>query len=74
MQLRKVCNHPYLLEKSQDSDGSQFIESGKMILLDKLLQKLAKEQHRVVISSQMTKMLDILEDYCCFKQYKVKIS
>lgn len=40
-----------------------------MIILDKLLFKLKPEKHQVLIFSQMTKMLDILEDYCITKQY-----
>jgi len=77
MQLRKVCNHPYLFEGVEDEGlpelGAHIINtSGKMIILDKLLQKLAKEKHQVLIFSQMTRVLDILEDYCHFREYKVK--
>jgi len=43
--------------------------SGKMLLLDKLLPKLKQEGHRVLIFSQMTRMLDILEDYLLYRQY-----
>jgi chromodomain-helicase-DNA-binding protein 7 len=43
--------------------------SGKMVLLDKLLPKLKSNGHRVLIFSQMVKMLDILEDYLIRKQY-----
>ena len=43
--------------------------SGKMILLDKLLPRLKSEGHRVLIFSQMTRMLDILEDYLRFKGF-----
>ena len=43
--------------------------SGKMVLLDKLLPKLKSSGHRVLIFSQMVKMLDILEDYLIRKQY-----
>ena len=43
--------------------------SGKMVLLDKLLPKLKANGHRVLIFSQMVKMLDILEDYLIRKQY-----
>ena len=77
MQLRKVCNHPYLYEEDEDEGlpelGAHIINaSGKMIILDKLLQKLSKEKHQVLIFSQMTRVLDILEDYCHFRQYGVK--
>jgi hypothetical protein len=43
--------------------------SGKMVLLDKLLQKLHAEGHRVLIFSQFRIMLDILEDYLAYKNY-----
>eukprot|EP00466_Bigelowiella_natans_P018140 jgi/Bigna1/40705/e_gw1.45.14.1 len=38
--------------------------SGKLRVLDKLLVKLKQEDHRVLIFSLFTSMLDILEDYC----------
>ena len=44
--------------------------SGKMIFLDKLLQKVKEEQSQVLIFSGFTSMLDILEDYCIFREYK----
>jgi SWI/SNF-related matrix-associated actin-dependent regulator of chromatin subfamily A member 5 len=37
------------------------------VLLDKLLVKLQKRDSRVLIFSQMTRMLDILEDYCLYR-------
>ncbi len=40
---------------------------GKMVLLDKLLPRLKKDGSRVLIFSQMTRMLDILEDYCVWR-------
>ena len=43
--------------------------SGKMVLLDKLLPKLKENGHRVLIFSQMVKMLDLLEDYLIKKKY-----
>ena len=43
--------------------------SGKMVLLDKLLPKLKANGNRVLIFSQMVKMLDILEDYLIRKKY-----
>jgi hypothetical protein len=45
--------------------------SGKMVLLDKLLVRLQERGSRVLIFSQMTRMLDILEDYCLYKQVRV---
>merc|ERR1712045_612967 len=43
--------------------------SGKMVLLEKLLPKLKANGNRVLIFSQMVKMLDILEDYLIRRQY-----
>lgn len=68
MQLRKVCNHPYLFDGAEQgppfSDGPHLWEtSGKMMLLHKLLLKLKEKGSRVLIFCQMTRMLDILEDY-----------
>ncbi|ONK61253.1 uncharacterized protein A4U43_C08F27790 [Asparagus officinalis] len=41
-----------------------------MVLLDKLLPKLKDRGSRVLIFSQMTRLLDILEDYLMFRGYK----
>ena len=73
MQLRKCCNHPYLFEgaedKSLDPFGDHLIKnSGKMMVLDKLLLRLKKEGSRVLIFSQMTRVLDLLEDYAILRQ------
>ncbi|PRP76042.1 hypothetical protein PROFUN_01758 [Planoprotostelium fungivorum] len=45
-------------------------DSGKMQVLDRLLLQLKREGHRVLIYSQMTKMIDILEDFMGFRKYK----
>lgn len=44
--------------------------AGKMVLLDKLLVRLKERGSRVLVFSQMTRMLDILEDYCLYKQVR----
>jgi SWI/SNF-related matrix-associated actin-dependent regulator of chromatin subfamily A member 5 len=69
MQLRKACNHPYLFTGIEPGppymEGPHLWEScGKLQLLHKLLIRLKAEGHRVLIFTQMTRMLDILEDYC----------
>lgn len=69
MQLRKCCNHPYLFEGAEPgppyTTGEHLIEaSGKMKVLDSLLGMLKARGSRVLIFSQMTRMLDIVEDYC----------
>ncbi|KAG7377786.1 hypothetical protein PHYPSEUDO_011021 [Phytophthora pseudosyringae] len=68
MQLRKVCNHPYLFEGAEPGppyqEGSHLWDNcGKMTLLHKLLPKLQAQGSRVLIFCQMTSMMDILEDY-----------
>ncbi|WUR03018.1 chromatin-remodeling atpase INO80 [Vairimorpha necatrix] len=45
------------------------IDSGKLSCLDKLLTKLKQEDHRVLVYFQMTKMMDLVEDYCVKKEY-----
>ena len=75
LQLRKVCNHPYLFDKMEPGppwvDGPHlWLNSGKMVVLDKLLKKLHGNKSRVLIFSQMTRMLDIISDYCHYRQYK----
>ncbi|KAH9578442.1 SLIDE domain [Trypanosoma melophagium] len=79
MSLRKVINHPYMMDGGEE--GPPFITderivkySGKMIILDKLLHRLLhdkEEKHKVLIFSQFTTMLDILEDYCSMRGFKV---
>ena len=72
MHLRKACNHPYLFPKVEDptwSEERMISNSGKLKLLDKLLPKLKEVGSKVLIFSQMTTMLDILEDYCCLRGY-----
>ena len=44
--------------------------AGKLVLLDKLLPKLQSRNSRVLIFSQMTRLLDILEDYCLYRAFK----
>ena len=71
MQLRKTCNHPYLFDGAEPGppyvDGPHLWEnSGKMQLLHKLLPKLKNQGSRVLIFCQMTRQLDILEDYFRF--------
>ncbi|OMJ18413.1 putative DNA helicase INO80 [Smittium culicis] len=43
--------------------------SGKMAVLDELLVKLKAEDHRVLIYFQMTRMIDLMEEYLAYRQY-----
>ena len=76
MELKKAANHPYLFDGAEPNvDNNDEIlkglvmNSGKMVLLDKLLVRLKEGGHRVLIFSQMSRVLDILEDYSLFRQY-----
>ncbi|TVY36527.1 ISWI chromatin-remodeling complex ATPase [Lachnellula subtilissima] len=75
MQLRKCCNHPYLFEGAEPgppytTDEHIVVNAGKMVMLDRLLVRLKKQGSRVLIFSQMSRLLDILEDYCVFREFK----
>ncbi|ORX54808.1 hypothetical protein BCR36DRAFT_282567, partial [Piromyces finnis] len=74
MQLKKCCNHPYLFDGAEPgppytTDKHLVDNSGKMAILDKLLIHLKANGSRVLLFSQMSRMLDILEDYCLWKGY-----
>lgn len=73
MQLRKCCNHPYLFDGAEPTpftNGEHLVDnSGKMVVLDRLLSKLQKNGSRVLLFSQMTRMLDIIEDYVALRGY-----
>ena len=81
MELKKVSNHAYMLHgveervlkgstRREDQIKGLITSSGKMMLLDQLLTKLRKDDHRVLIFSQMVNMLHILADYLTFRGYK----
>ena len=81
-ELKKASNHPYLFDNAEERVLEKFgggtmsrenilrgliMSSGKMVLLDQLLTRLKKDGHRVLIFSQMVRMLDILGDYLSIK-------
>ncbi|XP_058763743.1 probable ATP-dependent DNA helicase CHR12 [Vicia villosa] len=73
MQLRKCCNHPYLFVGNYDiyNRKEEIVRaSGKFELLDRLLPKLRRAGHRVLLFSQMTRLMDILEVYLQLHDYK----
>ena len=65
VQLRKCVNHPYLFDGVEPEPfhaGEHLVHaSGKLIVLDRLLGLLRTRGARVLIFSQMTRMLDILQ-------------
>jgi SWI/SNF-related matrix-associated actin-dependent regulator of chromatin subfamily A member 5 len=75
MQLRKCCGHPYLFEGVEDRTldplGEHLVfNCGKLAVVDKLLKKLKERGSRVLIFTQMTRILDILEDYMVMRGFK----
>ena len=66
MQLKKICNHPYLFCDDDTIDGLPddwlIRASGKFAFLANVLPKLLATGHRVLLFSQMTRALDYLED------------
>ncbi|KAF2465624.1 uncharacterized protein BDR25DRAFT_270325 [Lindgomyces ingoldianus] len=75
MQLRKCCNHPYLFEGAEPgppytTDEHLVNNAAKMVMLDKLLKRMKAQGSRVLIFSQMSRVLDILEDYSVMRGYQ----
>lgn len=75
MDLRKVCNHPYifrgLCEADDGTNGEHLVQAcGKLRLLDCMLVELHKRGHKVLLFSQMCRVLDVLEDYCHLRGFK----
>ncbi|GAB7337120.1 hypothetical protein MBLNU457_g2518t1 [Dothideomycetes sp. NU457] len=70
LQLRLCCNsphnffYPFTAEDESDVDETLVSESGKMLLLDRLLPELIRKGHKVLIFSQFKTQLDLLETYC----------
>ncbi|XP_062082267.1 protein CHROMATIN REMODELING 5 isoform X6 [Humulus lupulus] len=82
VELKKCCNHPFLFESadhgyggdSRTNDSSKLeriiLSSGKLVILDKLLVRLHETKHRVLIFSQMVRMLDILAEYMSHRGFQ----
>ena len=75
MQLRKCCGHPYLFEGVEDRTldplGEHLVDNcGKLNMVDKLLKRLKERGNRVLIFTQMTRVLDILEDFMYMRGYE----
>ncbi|XP_044493591.1 ATP-dependent helicase BRM-like isoform X2 [Mangifera indica] len=70
MELRKTCNHPLLNYPYFNDLSKDFLvkSCGKLWVLDRILIKLQRTGHRVLLFSTMTKLLDILEEYLQWRQ------
>ncbi|CAG9816539.1 unnamed protein product [Phaedon cochleariae] len=77
IELKKCCNHAFLTKPTEyehqnsQQDHLQMLlrGSGKLVLLDKLLIRLRETGHRVLIFSQMVRMLDILAEYLQLRHF-----
>lgn len=70
MQLRKICNHPYVFEEVENLINPYHVDNdnlwrvaGKFELLDRILPKFKVTGHRVLMFFQMTQVMTIMEDY-----------
>ncbi|KAJ7139490.1 SNF2-family ATP dependent chromatin remodeling factor snf21 [Mycena epipterygia] len=77
MQLRKICQHPFLFESVEDKmnpgglvDDKLIRNSGKIELLNRVLPKFFATGHRVLIFFQMTKVMDIMADFLTMMGWK----
>ncbi|KAH7560701.1 hypothetical protein JRO89_XS10G0077400 [Xanthoceras sorbifolium] len=82
VELKKCCNHPFLFESADHGYGGNIgtndsskleriiLSSGKLVILDKLLVRLHETKHRVLIFSQMVRMLDILAQYLSYRGFQ----
>ena len=67
MQLRKICDRPYYFQEYEV--GEDLVTSaGKLLLMDRLVPRLIERGHKMLVFSQFTSMLDILEDYFTFRE------
>ncbi|BFZ57348.1 transcriptional regulator [Savitreella phatthalungensis] len=74
MQLRKICNHPFVFEEVERSlvptggnDDFLWRTSGKFELLDRVLPKFQRTGHRVLMFFQMTQIMNIMEDFLHYR-------
>lgn len=83
MQLRKICNHPFIFQHLEEaiaehqggtgasiSGPDLYRSSGKFEFLDRVLPKLKTLNHRVLLFCQMTSLMSILEDYFLYRGYR----
>lgn len=68
MYLREVCCHPKLLNRTLNINRST--ESGKFDIFKLKVEELIKNKNKVIVFSQFTKMLRIMEEWILCQQWK----
>ncbi|XP_022255226.1 probable global transcription activator SNF2L2 [Limulus polyphemus] len=82
MQLRKICNHPFMFQHIEEAYAEHlgisggivhgpdiYRVSGKFELLDRIIPKLYTMNHRILLFCQMTSLMTIMEDYMNYRGY-----
>jgi hypothetical protein len=64
--LRNVCNHPVIAAKGNVA-AADYTEAGKLACLKELMEEVIAGEHRALLFSQSTRVLDIIER--CFKDW-----
>lgn len=74
MQLRKICNHPFvygeieqLIHPLIETNDYIWRIAGKFELLDRILPKFKETGHKVLLFFQMTQIMNIMEDFLHFR-------
>lgn len=69
--LRKICNHCFLLQRNENylEEEKLINSSGKMIILNELLEKFKEENKKALIFTQTISMMEILEKFCRSKKF-----
>uniref|UniRef100_A0A7S3YQB3 Uncharacterized protein n=1 Tax=Lotharella globosa TaxID=91324 RepID=A0A7S3YQB3_9EUKA len=79
VQLRKICNHPYLFHpfcRGVPHSYRYLIDDdlihlcSKFRLLDNILPKFKAKNHRVLLFNQMTKSMDIIGHFLDLRKYR----
>ncbi|EFR00676.1 hypothetical protein MGYG_03681 [Nannizzia gypsea CBS 118893] len=77
MQLRKLCNHPFVFDSVEEelnpgkaTNDLIWRTAGKFELLDRILPKFLASGHRVLMFFQMTQIMNIMEDFMRFRGMK----
>nr|CAG8501823.1 5256_t:CDS:10 [Entrophospora candida] len=72
----KICNHPFVfkevekdINKSNSNNEYLYRVSGKFEFLDRILPKLIRTNHKILVFFQMTTIMDIMQDYFEWRGY-----